>query len=505
MTSEASTQASLLKYIQSSCGAAPAALSLFVDTPPYRDRAYPFAVLDDNDPFSRIIVAKFITDTGSLLKEVCLLTQKDHYSTREHDLGSATNTDLDISWQNSYADFKSEAPRRAQLTLSCQTDEQGRLARMAPLFFCRGKRSYFHPVCPSCGISLELCTDDNLLKINGLASYSGSAKRYLHCAVCCARGLQEFYLFERDAADPITIKDRWSLIDRFRLVKAEMVPEGDFPCAGCPEHDDCYGPAQNARARITPFSFYPFYFLMYEAPSLHALDFLDLVSGASCEEIAARLDPVAKVNFEPVPRGEGLVPKVQNPGSVPGEAVDGLRDILDRYIGNSRKNASEHLARLSVEPDQDEVATIILTPDRAEFRGAMSSADDISTETVLLGSAPPVRQPTSSGPQVLCDESILETVCLASRRKDLDVSAVAQLSTSRPWESLQEKCSEPGADQLHETIIAPRPSQQNGCPAHSPEQNIEMRPPVAPVTQSDLLGETVVIQPQKGRSAKVLP
>lgn len=504
MTSKASTQNSLLKYIQSTRDASPVALSLFVDTPPFRDRAYPFAVFDDNDPFSRTIVAKFITDAGSLLKEVCLLMQKDQYSARDHDLGSVTNTDLDNSWQNSYADFRSGSPRRAQLTLSSQTDEQGRLARMAPLFFCREKRSYFHPVCPSCGISLELCTDDNLLKMNGLASYSGSAKRYLHCAVCCLLDQQEFYLFERDAADPITIKDRWSLIDRFRLVTTEMDPEGDFPCAGCSEHDGCYGPAQKARARITPFSFYPFYFLMYEAPSLHTMDFLDIVSGATGEEIAARLDPVAKVNFEPVPRGEGPAPNLKNAGSVQSEAVDFLlRDILDKYLGNLRKNAPEPLARLSVEPDQDEVATIILAPDRSGFPGARISADDAITETVMLPQ--PVRQPTSTGPQALCDESVLETVCLAPSRKELDISAGAKVSTSRPLETMQDKCFEQGADQLIETIIATRPSQQNGFPSHSAEKNTETKPPAAPVNQSDLLGETVVILPQKGRSSKVFP
>jgi hypothetical protein len=40
---------------------------------------------------------------------------------------------------------------------------------------------------------------------------------------------------------------------------------------------------------MVPFSFYPFYMLIFEATSLNALDFLSLVSGAPFEEVEARL------------------------------------------------------------------------------------------------------------------------------------------------------------------------------------------------------------------------
>ena len=292
MSASASCQASLIKYLQRRGGESSLALSLLFDIPSCRDRAYPFAVIDDTATYSRLLEAKFITDAGCVLKDVFLLVQKDQYSLLDLDHGPTTNTEIDAAWQRAFTSFKAQSEHRAPLLLSSQTGDQGRLARMAPLFFCRELRSYFHPVCSSCALPLQLCTDDDLLKANGLQPYSGSSKRYLHCAACCSRGQQEFYLFELDATDPVTVKDRWSLMDSFRSIRPETDPDGNCPCPGCPERGNCYGPSQNARTRIVPFSFYPFYFLIYEAPSLHGADFLDLVSGAGCEEIEALLDAV---------------------------------------------------------------------------------------------------------------------------------------------------------------------------------------------------------------------
>ena len=283
-------KASLLPYLHGVGEEARLTLSLYPDIPSYQDRAYPFVVLDDTDATSRLIEARFITDAGSLLKKIFILVQKDQYTLHDDEQRSVTNSDIDSAWQTAFSSFKEQLHDGSRLVLSAQIDEQGRQLRLASLFYCRERRLFFHPVCPSCGLSLNLCTNDALLERHGLQTYSASSKRYLYCSSCCNLGAMEFYLFDRESTDPVSIRDRWSLIDRFRFVSEEKDPDGTFPCARCPEHENCYGPGLEARIRITPFSFYPFYLLFYDAPSLHALDFMQLASGATVEELEKRLN-----------------------------------------------------------------------------------------------------------------------------------------------------------------------------------------------------------------------
>lgn len=128
-----------------------------------------------------------------------------------------------------------------------------------------------------------------MLKLSGLQSYSGSLKRYLYCASCSDKSVPEFFVHELDHNDPVTIHNMHSLINGFGSLEAKRDKIGEFPCIGCPEHGKCYGSGQEAHSRIAPFSFYPFYMLMFEAMTLHSIDFLSLVSGASCEELKYNL------------------------------------------------------------------------------------------------------------------------------------------------------------------------------------------------------------------------
>lgn len=57
-----------------------------------------------------------------------------------------------------------------------------------------------------------------------------------------------------------------------------------FPCLTCSFHEECHGASGLARERIKIFSFYPFYLLAFEAASIHAIDFIPLLSGASLSE-----------------------------------------------------------------------------------------------------------------------------------------------------------------------------------------------------------------------------
>lgn len=318
-----SPRSSLLPYLQGPSAGAALKLSLISAANHHAEKAYPFDLLDDSGPVSRLIEADFVTDAGSSLKRVVLQVQKDRYSLAVDELRPVTNLDVDAAWRQALSSVESGGEGFAGVILSCQLDPEGSLTPLAPLFYCRERRVFFHPVCPACGLPLQLCRDDDLLEKFGLSHYSKSLKRYLHCASCAAEGMPEFYLYEHDHHDQVTVKDRWSLIEEFRHLDAAKNPDGDFPCVGCPEHESCYGASSAVRGRIIPFSFYPFYLLITESPSLNALDFLHLISGAEYDELLKRLDPQ---------RTPGRVAKLQRARDVgiPGKALFQRND--DRYF-----------------------------------------------------------------------------------------------------------------------------------------------------------------------------
>jgi hypothetical protein len=281
---------SLLPYLQGASADAGLRLSLFSAGSSHRDLAFPFDVLDDTPAVSRFIEAGLVTDAGSSLKKIVLQVQKDRYALPVDQLRPVTNLDVDRSWRRAFSSAASQKNGRARVLFTCQLDEGGELVPLASLFFCRERGLYFHPPCPGCGLPLRLCTDDGLLERVGLAPYSRSLKRYLHCSSCASDAPADFYQYELDHADPLAVKDRWALIDQFRLIESCQDTDGGFPCVGCPQRYLCYGKHPAVRERVVPFSFYPFYLLISEAPPLHALDFLQLAASAGVEELVERLD-----------------------------------------------------------------------------------------------------------------------------------------------------------------------------------------------------------------------
>jgi hypothetical protein len=277
---------SLLPYLRPGDGGR-LKLSLLESQDTGAPRSYPFDILDDSAPYCRLVQAAVVTDAGTVLKKVILQLQKDHYLPSADPLYRVTNGDVDRSWQET---FVARLRNPEMILLSSQTDRDKRLVQQAPLFYCREKGEFFHPVCPSCGLPLSLCTDDGYLKKSGLVPYATSLKRYLYCRACCQLGLQEIYLYERDHADPLSLKDRWSLIEAFAAVDEDLDPEDAFPCARCGERDACFGQQHLARMRMIPFSFYPFHMLLHSAPSLRAADFLAQVAGAPRGELEPKLE-----------------------------------------------------------------------------------------------------------------------------------------------------------------------------------------------------------------------
>jgi hypothetical protein len=252
--------------------------------------AFPFVVISDSDPLTHLIDARFVTDAGHTLKRVFLLVQRDRYHLGKDELWPISNHDINQSWEKAFSLYARGRQKRSVITLADQIDNAGGITPLHSLFFCKKQQIFFHPPCPHCGLPLHQCYDDELLSRLGFQSYVTSLKRYLFCPSCFAsKGVSDFYVYELEEPDPSTLKNRWDLMKAFGLLVEKGEHSDHFPCPACPDKGDCYGTDDAVLSRLVPFSFYPFYMLIFEAMSLHALDFLSLVSGASFEEVEAKL------------------------------------------------------------------------------------------------------------------------------------------------------------------------------------------------------------------------
>jgi hypothetical protein len=250
---------------------------------------FPFSVITDTDPFSRLMKGAFVTDAGSVVRDVFLLVQKDRYLLVEDTLRPVTNLDVDHAWQSAFSSY-SERRDNTLLLFPSRLGDQGKFSAWKSLLFCTRARHFFHPPCPECGIPLEQCQDDTLLGKSGLQPYRHSLKRYLFCPSCTAAGQEpNFYVFKLDRRDSARLRDWRGLVVEFGSLPRSHVQKAPMPCGPCSLWEECYGPDRKALSRIVPFAFYPFYMLVFEAMSLTALDFVSLLSGASLGEIEARL------------------------------------------------------------------------------------------------------------------------------------------------------------------------------------------------------------------------
>lgn len=290
-------------------------LCLTSPDPSVAEGGYPFFVLDDSDPTTRLVSGRFVTSGGSVLKRVFLLMQRDAYLPSNDAPWPLANPDVDAAWRKAFSLYQEEGERAPSLVLAGQTGPEGDFRPFSSLFYCTARDVFFHPPCPVCGRPLRLCTDDTVLALAGLQPYSASMYRYLYCGVCCTPGDSPFYAYETDHASPATLQDRRALIRGFASLDATRA-DASFPCADCPERQACFGPSFAAGSRIVPFSFYPFHVLVFDAFDLNSRDFLSLVAGASTGEVKERLHPLrdrARIDCISVlhgdaPSGETLFP-----------------------------------------------------------------------------------------------------------------------------------------------------------------------------------------------------
>lgn len=245
----------------------------------------PFLIINDSGPVARIVEARFMTNAGSTVRRLFLIVQKDTYLLGEKTQLPINNLDIDLHWQQAFSRYVGNVRDERVSILSGQIGQEGGLTPFMPLFFCKDADVFFHPPCPHCGAYLEQCYDDELLAGVGLAPYSTSLKRYLFCPTCHASmGRSDFYIASKDGTDPQFLGDRGDLIRSFKSLGEDKNAAGIFPCPGCSARLECYGDGNPFLSRIEPFSFYPFYMIIFNEMSLNAIDFLAFISGTIIED-----------------------------------------------------------------------------------------------------------------------------------------------------------------------------------------------------------------------------
>lgn len=264
----------LLPYLQSGPG------RFALRLPPARQAAAAAALSDDDqsDPLARIVAAQIMTDAGSEVRPVWLHVQRDACDHLVPSFPDLANPQVEECWQ------RAAGKGTEWLFLDGQRDADGRLLPFAPLFRCQAKEVWFHPPCPSCGRPLVLCRDDTLLAARGLATYTASLRRFLHCPACADSAEQPFYAVRRENGED-TVHDRNRLILAWGAMAADAAMASGLPCPQCPGHGACFGPGSLALENITALAFYPFYLLISAAADLNGRDFLALLGGAEPQEL----------------------------------------------------------------------------------------------------------------------------------------------------------------------------------------------------------------------------
>lgn len=246
------------------------------------------APLAESDPtknckgsFSKRFCTHIHTRGGDSVRSVLLLLQRNCYEP-PHTLVPFNNAVLDEAWQKALEFHQNCHSKNDLILLKDQINAEGRLKAFSPLFLCRHTKKWFHPVCPQCGLTLTLCRDEVLLAERGLPGYADSLERFLYCRTCSKISpASPFFVPRKRPGLPDTVQDQQDLILQYKQLLATLPEEAALPCRGCKEVDACYGNEEFAVKRIGPVAFFPFYMLMFPAPTCGAADFIRMISGGT--------------------------------------------------------------------------------------------------------------------------------------------------------------------------------------------------------------------------------
>ncbi|SPD75701.1 conserved hypothetical protein [uncultured Desulfobacterium sp.] len=472
----------------------------------------PFLIINDSGPVARIVEARFMTNAGSTVKNVFLIVQKDSYLLSEKTSLPINNLDIDLRWQQAFSRYVGNVRDDRVSILPEQIGQEGGLTPFMPLFLCKDVDAFFHPPCPHCGAYLEQCYDDEMLAGIGLAPYSASLKRYLFCPSCHASiGRSDFYTASKDDADPQFLKDRGDLIRSLKSICEDKNATGIFPCPGCSVRQECYGDENLLLSRIEPFSFYPFYMIIFNEMSPNAFDFLAFISGSSQEhrrfsaELLNDLDDIREKIKNNMFRQAEVITQTVAEGA---ESADRAIYYIIKGIAQRREKDFSISAPESPQPampqqelgffpkgyqaildDGDFFETVILTPD----------------DLVKTGHMPLDQEATMDKTVILSPSGISERASEKVRPKDTDMAETAIISPAAVNTKAAEEDNlgetviiSPSPDGAHPRPVAPQKIQED----HMPETVILSKDAMSfkqarKQSDDESLAETVIIRPVK--------
>ena len=280
---ETRTQPSLLPYLQPEQGTF--FLRLQSAGPGINDgggTASPFTIVDDGDPLALRVQGAFLTDFGSVIKEVDLLFQRDTPCWPQDNDIPLNNSLIDHCWQQT-ASTRRKKVHAQPMMFSSQVGKQQELLAFAPLLFCKQRHLYFELPCPECGTHLQLCTDDVKLSSSGLPPYSSTLRRFLFCPSCQG----SYYSRSREDSDPSSVHDCSQLLQALGSLTLPTGQTTALPCPECPQHAICFGEQQAVHQTLFPLSFYPFYLLIAERDAMEGFHALTLLPPQQTSSVSA--------------------------------------------------------------------------------------------------------------------------------------------------------------------------------------------------------------------------
>lgn len=364
----------------------------------------PFPVIGGTGPFSRVVSAALASDADPSLLPLVLFSQKDAYESEHPPSLFNRNPLVDEQWQKIFSRHNRSEAKSSLLLLKDQVSHDNRLLPFQSIFFCQFRRVFFPPVCPHCGHALHLCRDDMILNKFGLPPYSTTLARHLFCGPCIRTGeAAEFYVLAKNHDDPELLVKKDDLIRKMGYLKAGQTHgKTPLPCPDCSERKTCYSSESIVLDRISVFSFFPFYMLIFNADKIAEEDFKKLISG----EVLTSLEPAPKKEDSPEGEPQGIVLILQR--------------ILRRWQAETGESpavtepsaaATQADSPLDSSPDHDLEPTRILTAKESKRITRPGTAAPITGQdlqkTVIV-------QKNRSGTGVACD----------SERPDLDKTRI---------------------------------------------------------------------------------
>lgn len=300
--------------------------------------AAPFAILSDQGRYSRVLLGRVVSRGGSTVREIALKIQKDdvrHGKASAHG-EIASNEAIEDLWKREHQNLLpfAEQPDAGVvnlLDLLGSPAEGSTLEPVRPVLYCRERRVYFHPRCPTCGRVLRDCKDNVVthtvnqdIKGQGgrgqVEFYDMSTSRALYCKACCAHP-ETRRLYVKEFPPELTASDYCGSVLNAPALYRELVTSGvataadtagetpckdpsdanegsprsdTLPCVGCDLRDECRTPdpaESDARLRVedrlVPLSFYDFYALPLECLHLRYDHAVQIIGGRSVADLEA--------------------------------------------------------------------------------------------------------------------------------------------------------------------------------------------------------------------------